>query len=78
MDYQYLTYKKDGTFKQLITFDQDRMPIYEIDYGVHAGIKSLHVHYYENGNRKQGAFRILHEGDILYEKYKNVFKGVKP
>lgn len=72
----YLSYRRDGTFDQLITFDQNRMPVYEIDYGFHNHVKTLHVHFYENGNRGRNPV-ILHEGDPLYEKYKHVFKGVK-
>ncbi len=72
----YLSYNRDGTFKQLITFDNSRMPIYEIDYGQHQGVKSLHVHFYENGNRQNNPL-VLDKGDKLYEKYKKFFKGVK-
>jgi hypothetical protein len=31
----YIAYGKDGTFKQLVVFNDNRMPIYEIDYGIH-------------------------------------------
>ncbi len=72
----YISYRRDGTFDQLITFDKNRMPIYEIDYGIHKGIKSLHVHFYENGDRSRNPI-ILHKGDLLHEKYKHIFKGVK-
>ena len=52
------------------------MPIYRIDYGVHQGPKSLHVHYYKNGN-PMGEPKNLYPGDELYEKHKKLFKGVK-
>ena len=70
---------KDGNevFKQFIIFDKDRMPIYRIDYGPHqSGKKTLHVHYYKDGNIISGV-EYLHPGDELYEKHKNLFKGVK-
>ena len=52
------------------------MPIYRIDYGPHQGKISLHVHYYKNGTALKEV-QYLHPGDELYEKHKNLFKGVK-
>lgn len=72
----YVSYRKDGTFDQYIVFDANRMPVYEIDYGVHDHVKSLHVHFYPNGERSK-KITILHPGDALYEKHKKLFKGVK-
>ncbi len=72
----YVSYKKDGAFSQYIQFDNNRMPEYQIDYGTHDGKKSLHVHYYSNGERSKNPV-ILRPGDDLYEKHKNLFKGVK-
>lgn len=73
----YLLYRKDGVFDQLRVFGTDRVPLFDIDYGVHDGKKFLHVHYFINGDcsdRKN--FVPLHRGDSLYEKYKHLFKGV--
>lgn len=72
----YALYGKDGIFKQFIIFDENRLPLYRIDYGTHQGKKSLHVHYFKNGN-KVGQTEFLHPGDTLYEKHKKLFKGVK-
>ena len=78
----YMCYynKKDKNgnkvFKQLIVFDENRMPIYRIDYGPHQGKISLHVHYFEDGNSLKEV-EYLHPGDELYEKHKNLFKGVE-
>ena len=72
----YVSYRKDGTFDQYVVFDKNRMPVYEIDYGVHDHVKSLHVHFYPNGERSK-KITILHPGDTLYEKHKKLFKGVK-
>lgn len=72
----YVLYGEDGTFKQFITFDENRLPLYRIDYGIHQGMKSLHVHYFKNGN-KVGQPVFLHRGDRLFEKHKRLFKGVK-
>lgn len=72
----YLSYRKDGVFDQLRVFGKDRIPQYDIDYGVHQGEKSLHIHYYENEVRSKEPIKIK-VGDKVYEKYKNLFKGVK-
>ena len=72
----YVCYRKDGTFRQFITFDENRMPIYEIDYGKHKNELSLHVHFYENGNRTD-IVEYIRPGHELYEKHKKLFKGVK-
>ena len=72
----YVSYNDDGIFNHFITFDKDRMPIYAIDYGVHRGKKSLHVHYYKDGDRSK-EIEYLNPGDELYEKHKKLFKGVK-
>ena len=50
------------------------MPRFDIDYGVHDGKKSLHVHYFTDGKRSKKP-DILHPGDTLYEKYKKLFRG---
>ena len=71
----YVSYYDDGSFRQFITFDDDRMPRYQIDYGKHQGVKSLHVHFYKNGNR-DGGLRYLYPGDDLYERHKKLFVGV--
>ena len=72
----YLSYRKDGTFDQLRVFENDRIPKFDIDYGVHQGEKSLHIHYYKDGIRSKEPIKIK-EGDKIYEKYKRLFKGVK-
>lgn len=72
----YLLYRKNGDFNQLRVFGENRIPQFDIDYGVHNGKKSLHVHYFINGNRSNHP-KILHPDDVLYKKYKLIFKGVK-
>lgn len=72
----YLSYRKDGIFDQLRVFENDRIPKFDIDYGVHQGEKSLHIHYYKDGVRSKEPIKIK-EGDKIYEKYKRLFKGVK-
>ena len=65
----YVSYRKDGTFDQYIVFDANRMPVYRIDYGMHRGKKTLHIHYYKNGNALPKP-PDLKKGDPLYEKHK--------
>ncbi len=73
----YLLHRKDGTFSQLRVFGDDRIPKFDIDYGKHQGKTSLHVHYYKDGKRISGnEVQYLKPGDMLYERYKKVFKGV--
>lgn len=72
----YVAYGKDGVFKQFITFDENRMPVYRIDYGMHQGKISLHIHYFKDGDGLPNP-PMLKKGDKLYEKHKNLFKGVK-
>ena len=72
----YVSYRKDGTFDQYIVFDANRMPVYRIDYGMHRGKKTLHIHCYKNGNALPNP-PDLKKGDPLYEKHKRLFKGGK-
>ncbi len=72
----YVSHRKDGTFDQYICFDNNRMPVYRIDYGMHNGKKSLHVHYYKDGNALPNPIN-LKSSDPLYKKHKRLFKGVK-
>ena len=72
----YVSYRKDGTFDPYIVFDANRIPVYRIDYGMHRGKKTLHIHYYKNGNALPNP-PDLKKGDPLYEKHKRLFKGVK-
>ena len=71
----YVSYNDDGSFRQFITFDDDRMPRYQIDYGKHKDGISLHVHFYKDGDRN-GGLRYLYPGDDLYERHKKLFVGV--
>jgi len=48
--------KNGGDFKMLRMYNDNRFPAMEIEYGTHRGRKSLHVHYWEGGNRKTRDF----------------------
>ena len=49
----YILYRKNGNFSQLRVFGDDRIPVYDIDYGKHQGKYSLHVHYFKDGVREK-------------------------
>ena len=68
--------RKNGDFDQLRVFGSDRMPKFDIDYGTHNGEKSLHIHHFTNGVRSDTP-SIIRPDDMLYKKYKSLFKGVK-
>lgn len=72
----YLLYRKNGDFDQLRFFGENRIPQFDIDYGVHNGKKFLHVHYYVDGKRSKQPDS-LKPGNSLYEKYKTLFKDIK-
>lgn len=72
----YISYRKDGTFDQLRVYGNDRIPKFDIDYGVHKGKKFLHIHYYKDGIRSKEPIKV-EESDKIYKKYKGIFKGVK-
>ena len=72
----YVSYRKDGTFDQLRVFGNNRIPKFDIDYGMHKGEKFLHIHYYKDGVRSKEPIKIK-AGDKIYDKYKRLFKGVK-
>ena len=71
----YASYHENGVFRQFITFDENRMPRYQIDYGTHQGKKSLHVHFYKDGERDHDV-KYLYPGDVIYERHKRLFIGV--
>lgn len=58
-------------------FGDNRKPILDIDYGMHHGVKTLHVHYYNADGVRMDMDHVLTETDPLYKKYSKVFKGVK-
>ena len=71
----YVSYYDDGSFRQFITFDENRMPKYQIDYTKHKGKLFLHIHSYTNGERDKEV-KALKPGDVIYERHKKLFKGV--
>ena len=72
----YISYCKDGTFNQLRVFGNNKIPQFDIDYGIHQGKKSLHIHYYKDGVRSKEPIKIK-VGDEIYDKYKRLFKGAE-
>lgn len=77
----YILLNSDGGFKQFCQYGEDRGLEYIIDYGLHGGEVSLHIHHYKNGKR-QGEPDIIaskEKGVVdrkLYNKFKKFLKGV--
>ncbi len=70
----YIKLHEDGSLSQIRVFGEDRLPLYDIDYGAHQGKIYLHVHHFNNGARAEGNDVVkLKPGDPLYEKYKYIF-----
>ncbi|MBR5418708.1 hypothetical protein IK110_00420 [Candidatus Saccharibacteria bacterium] len=77
----YVMLNKDGLFKYYSEFGENQMIKLRLDYGVHKGRTSFHLHEYdENGNETTTVIASREEGVInekLYNKYKNFLKGIK-
>lgn len=72
----YIKLTANGTFSQLRMFGANCKPIYDIDYGLHHGELSLHVHCLKGDPAHRNNVYILHPDDPLYEKYRSLFRGI--
>jgi len=52
----YIRLSDDNKFRQYREYGQDRKPVFELGYGNHKGITSLHVHYWEGDVRHTREF----------------------
>lgn len=78
----YILSNIGGSFSQFRQYRENRMPAFDIDYGIHKGRLSLHIHKYgSNGRSKEPKIIAYPNGAIinknLYEKYKGFLKGIK-
>ncbi len=78
----YLKYHNDGTFSQFVEYGENRKKKNVLDYGVHRGIKSVHLHQYgEDGHLIKTTIIASHGSGIidktLYNRYKKLLKGIK-
>ena len=71
---KYILLDKNGTFKQLKKYGKNRIQKYDIDFGKHNNMLSLHIHYYDkDGHKLEGAYPVPKK---LLKKYRKVFKNV--
>ena len=78
----YLLLNPEGSFGQYREYGEDRRAKLDVDYGVHGGTISLHIHKINKyGERGEPTIIAYPGGDIidtnLYNKYKAILKGVK-
>lgn len=78
----YVLFDAKGSFSQFRQYKEDRKPAFDIDYGIHNGKLSLHIHEFKSNGRSMEPRIIAYpNGDIinkdLYEKYKGFLKGIK-
>ncbi|MCQ2571252.1 MAG: polymorphic toxin type 24 domain-containing protein [Candidatus Saccharibacteria bacterium] len=76
----YVMLDKDGNFKHYAEYGENQKMKLRLDYGMHGGKKSFHVHEYdENGRETTTVIASNEEGIIdekLYNKYKKFLKGL--
>ncbi len=73
---------RDGVLSQYRQYGENRAPVFDIDYGRHDGVRTLHLHTYNGEDRSSDPIIIVDKtGKIinykLYNKFKRIFKGVK-
>ena len=72
---KYLSFDKNGNFKQLRIYDYSGHPVIDIDYGVHTSLSkqpTLHVHTWKGG--RDNGVRLFSKRD--YKKYGRYLKGL--
>ena len=67
----YLLYGRNGVFKQLRVFGEDKKPKFDIDYHMKDGEMSLHKHVYINGVRQKEHIPLTAEEYAQYSKFLN-------
>lgn len=75
----YILLNPDGSFKQFRQYGEDRKPLLDIDYGIHKGKLSLHIHHKRENGSEPDIIASKEDGIVnerLYNKYKKFLKGV--
>ena len=67
----YLLYNRNGTFKQLRVYGDDKKPKFDIDYHIKDGKMSLHKHIYINGVRQDEHIPLTPAEYAEYSKFLN-------
>ena len=77
----YVMLDKDGIFKHYAEYGENQQMKLRLDYGVHGGKKSFHLHKYDQkGKETTTVIASRDDGVIderLYNKYKKFLKGIK-
>ena len=77
----YVMLSKDASFKHYAEYGENQKIRLRLDYGIHKGRKSFHVHKYdEKGGNTTTIIASSINGIVdekLYNKYKKFLKGVK-
>ena len=80
---RYVLFDKDGIFHQYREYDMNHEVILEIGYHHEKSLGEgdvLHVHLHQTPGIENHANAVKYRiapGDLYYEKYKKLFKGVK-
>ena len=69
----YILLDDEGVFKKYREYDDKHKLKFEIEYGIHNGVRSLHFHRYKNGERQP----MEEIPTFLKKKYIKYFRGLK-
>ena len=76
----YVMLDKDGNFKHYAEYGEDQKMKLRLDYGEHRGLKSFHLHIYDEDGKETTVIIASKEKGILneelYNKYKKFLKGI--
>jgi hypothetical protein len=76
----YVMLAKDGSFKHYAEYGENQKMKLRLDYGMHNGEKSFHLHKYnEDGSETTIIIASQNKGVVderLYNKYKKFLKGI--
>ena len=73
---KYTRFTKEGEFRQLRAYNENREPILDIEYGYHQNKLGFHVHYLNRDPSHKGKeTEFIEPGNPLYEQYKEVLEG---
>lgn len=72
----YARYSEDGKFRQLRVYNENRVPILDVEYGYHKNILGLHVHYL-NGDpdHRDKKTEFIGSDDPIYKRFRKIIEG---
>ncbi len=78
----YILLDEKGKFNIIRQYGEDRKPLFDIEYGEHKHVLSLHIHRFDNNSLRQSEPDVIAYGrnhiidEKLYNKYKKFLKGI--